>query len=121
MTFTKADHDKAVELYQRFKDAAWWPGFTHWNQKDQAWQQNIDGRQWWDGNLLGIDHALSAIAWAMVQHLYATGGCEIAPTDPFGNGPVCYAYDNNAQGTPHYGPTPFQALAAAVEGMDKGG
>lgn len=103
-----ADHAKAVELYERFKGAEWWPVLVY--DHDQGWTN-------W-GDRVRDSVALSAIAWAMVAHLYANGGCELASEDPFGKGPVCYAYDNNAQGTPHYGATPFLALAAAVEGME---
>lgn len=120
MTFTDADHDKAVELYGRFGKAEWWPQAGGTLTPCKA---TTSGWCWAGGSgcykaIWEPVEAMSAIAWAMVAHLYANGGCELAPEDPFGRGPVCYAYDNNAQGTPHYGATSFLALAAAVEGME---
>lgn len=108
MTFTQADHDKAVELYERYGKTEWWPANTHWNAPERAWQCNIDGKPWWDGNFTSTAHALSAIAWAMVERF---GTVEIERHDRHGWRVVLYS---------GWQPTRFLALAAAVEGMDAG-
>lgn len=102
MTFTDADHDKAVELYQRFKDAEWWPERTAYREGS-----------WCIGTIQGVPvltisqfHALSAIAWAMVERL---GDVDLYHDPDKG-------YIEYGQGV--IGSTRFLALAAAVEGME---
>ncbi len=99
-TFTDADHAKAVELYDRFKGAEWWPKNVHWKCFDGFWC-------WHDGmdEIFG-NHALSAIAWAMVERF---GMFTLAPHKDGGWMVIPFGVHE---------PTRFLALAAAVEGME---
>lgn len=107
MTFTEADHAKAVELYKTYKDAEWWPKTVQRRHHD-----GLDAEHWHDGS--ECDgwchplHALSAIAWAMVERLGTINLCEDAVGDC-----AYWEYENGVGGN-----TRFLALAAAVEGME---
>lgn len=92
MTFTQADHAKAVELYERFNGAEWWPVLVY--DYDQGWTN-------W-GDRVRDSIALSAIAWAMVERL---GDVDL------------YSHADGSWETSHgpIAPTRFLALAAAVE------
>lgn len=100
MTFTDADRAKAVELYERFKGAEWWPPVTP--------KPSVNGKHVWYsawGDMLVLDLALSAIAWAMVERLGTINLCEDAE-----GGYAHWEYENGVGGN-----TRFLTLAAAVE------
>lgn len=118
MTFTQADHDKAVELYQRFGKAEWWPAHTHWNSQDGAWQFHIDGRPWWDGNFLRTHHAVAAIFAAMVERLDALSLRAAAQfCDITGIPTPLLKWALEVNGRTFAARTRFLALAAAVEAL----
>jgi hypothetical protein len=108
MTFTEADHAKAVELYKTYGTAEWWPKTVQRRHHD-----GLDAEHWHDGS--EFDgwchplHALSAIAWAMVERF---GMFTLCRNERRGWSVLLYS---------DWQPTRFLALAAAVEGMDKGG
>ena len=114
--FTDADHAKAVELYKRFGTAEWWPKCVQ-----RRFHDGLDAEHWHDGSEYDgwahPQHALSAIAWAMVDKLkvnvmlgpgasiYDSSGTFIVRTNwHVSVGLTTYARD-----------TPFLALAAAIE------
>jgi hypothetical protein len=106
MTFTEADHAKAVELYKTYKDAEWWPKTVQRRHHD-----GLDAEHWHDGS--EFDgwchplHALSAIAWAMVERLGNVNMVEYGHR-------IGIVSVNGFEASL----TRFLALAAAVEGMD---
>ncbi len=112
--FTDADHAKAVELYQRYRHADWWPANTHWNDRDGAWQCNLDGKPYWSGNELEKDHALAVIAWAMVGHMHQFGH-PVTLKPESGHWHACASRESNGHRIGWFANTTFLALAAAME------
>lgn len=102
MTFTEADHAKAVELYAKFKDAEWWPR-CHYNPSEQCWFTHPNE---FDHELF-VHDPCSVIAWAMVERL---GNIDLHCYDGWWS-------DDNRNNVG--GPTRFLALAAAIENTHK--
>jgi hypothetical protein len=100
--FTEQDHAKAVELHKTYKDAEWWPDIIF--HPDGGWcMHHVEFG--WIG--MGRNHALSAIAWAMVERL---GDIDLHCYDGWWS-------DDNRNNVG--GPTRFLALAAAIENTHK--
>ncbi len=103
--FTDADHAKAVELYKRFGTAEWWPK-VNYNAPHDQWTTDFKIEFQLDLRM-AQHHALSAIAWAMVERL---GDIDLYHDPDRG-------YFEYSVGV--VGPTRFLALAAAIENTNK--
>jgi hypothetical protein len=114
--FTEQDHRKAVELYEKFRDEEWWPDIM-W-QPDGGWCMHHFEFGWIG---MGRNHALSAIAWAMVERLKANvmlgPGASIYSSD--GKFVSRINWQVTVGATTHGDDTLFLALAAAIENTHK--